>query len=381
MSKHDFAEMEFEKRQANVRAVMRDHQLDLLLVISPININYLVGWRGKGYQHFQCLFFTLDQAPLVLLSKLAERAELLDHSLADEIRTWLQPQNPIDILKDIFNQRRFRGLRVGLEAPAYYLSPHQYEEIKEFLGNSVLDVTYLIEKIKWVKSPAEIEYIRKAAFIADEGMRSFVSAVSEGRSELEVAAEAHRTMMALGSDSPPSPMNFGSGERCCYSHALPSERRLKRGDFMHNEYGAAYKRYCATIGRVMCLGTPAPRMKEIYQAVRDASDACIAEIRHGVPTVVPHQAVKRVFDSAGLSKYQLHTSGYGIAPGFPPAWGESIHIFEGSEEILKSGMVLSVEPPIYIYEEKLGARLIDNVLVTDDGCEVLSHFPRDLAVL
>ena len=140
---------------------------------------------------------------MVFLSKLAERAEPLDNSLADDIRTWLQPQNPIDVLKDILEEKRFRSLRIGLEAPAYYLSPHQYEQIKEFTGNSTTDATYLIEKLKWIKSSAEIEYIRRAAYIADEGMRSFVYALSEGRTELEVAAEAHRTMMALGSVARP----------------------------------------------------------------------------------------------------------------------------------------------------------------------------------
>jgi Xaa-Pro dipeptidase len=90
----------------------------------------------------------------------------------------------------------------------------------------------------------------------------------------------------------------------------------------------------------MCLGKPAIRMREIYQAVRDASDACIAEIKNGVPAIRPHQAVKKVLESAGLSKYQ-DTSGYGIAPGFPPAWGESIHMFDGTEEVLnfRNGVV------------------------------------------
>ena len=379
MSKQDFEPSEFEHRHRQVRKAMEDARIDLLLVISPVNLNYLIGWRGKGYQHFQCLFFARDSERLVFVVKLAEKAQVLDETLANEVRTWLQPDDPLIEVKKVLEEKNYHRLRIGLEAPAYFLAPQQFLGLREILGNSlVLDATYLIENLKLVKSAPELSYIRKAASLADKGLRSFVNAIEEGRTELEIAAEAHKTMMALGSDSPASPMNFGSGERSCYAHALPSERRLKRGDFMHNEFGAAYRRYCATLGRIMCLGEPTKRMHEIYQAVRQASDACIAEIKDGVPAIKPHEAARRVLREFGMEQYQVHTTGYGIAPGFPPAWGESIQMFRGSTATLKAGMVLSVEPPVYIHEERLGARMIDNVVVTETGAEILSKFTREI---
>jgi Xaa-Pro dipeptidase len=150
---------------------------------------------------------------------------------------------------------------------------------------------------------------------------------------------------------------------------------------MHIEYGATYRRYCVTIGRQLCLGEPTPRMREIYQVVRNACDACIAEIRSGVPARRPHEAAKRVIADAGMDRYRVHTTGYGIAPGFPPSWGEHIHLFADSTYTLEAGMVVSVEPPIMIHEERLGARIIDNVLVTDSGAEILSGFTRDLILI
>ena len=121
-------------------------------------------------------------------------------------------------------------------------------------------------------------------------------------------------------------------------------------------------------------------MREIYDLVRRACDACIAEIRAGVPAVVPHEAAKRVIEEAGLGHGRVHTTGYGLAPGFPPTWGEPIHMFGGSSYTLEAGMVITVEPPVFLGEEKLGARLVDNVLVTKDGCEILSKSSRDLIV-
>ena len=108
-------------------------------------------------------------------------------------------------------------------------------------------------------------------------------------------------------------------------------------------------------------------MRELYDVVRRACDACIAEIRDGVPAVVPHEAAKRVIGEAGLERGRVHTSGYGLAPGFPPTWGEPLHMLGGSPYTLRAGMVVSVEPPVFLGDERIGARIIDNVLVTQDG--------------
>jgi Xaa-Pro dipeptidase len=96
--------------------------------------------------------------------------------------------------------------------------------------------------------------------------------------------------------------------------------------------------------------------------------------------VQPHEAAKRVIGEAGMERYRVHTSGYGLAPGFPPTWGEPMHMIGGSRYTLRAGMVVSVEPPIFIGEERIGARIIDNVLVTANGCELLSRFSRDIIV-
>lgn len=384
MSKHDFALEEFEARQARVRAAMEGEGIDLLLVLAPVNINYLIGCRAKGYQEPQVLFFTLEPGPLTVLTRLADVPELTDLSLANEVRGWggREPEDPMDVVEGILKEKGYLARRIGLEVPDYYLSAHHYLRYKAFLGEAlVAEPTLLIETLKLVKSAAEIVYIRRAAAIADAAMQTGVGCIAEGMTELQVAAEMHRTLMAEGSDAAASPMNFATGERTCYAHGMPSERRIGKGDFMHIEYGAAYKRYCVTIGRQMCLGAPTPRMRELYQVVREASDACIAEMGPGVPAVRPHEAAKKVIADAGLDRYRLHTTGYGIAPGFPPSWGETIHMFGDSTYTLEAGMVLSVEPPVMIREEKLGARIIDDILITESGAEILSTFTRDLIEL
>src|SRR6185436_19991789 len=135
------------------------------------------------------------------------------------------------------------------------------------------------------------------------------------------------------------PINIVSGERSSYSHGAPTLRKLRRGDFGSVEYGSAYKRYTSTIGRQFSIGKPTARMIELTDLVRRAGDAQMAAIRDGVPALVPHEAAKKVIGDAGLDHGRVHTSGYGLAPGFPPTWGEPMHMFGGSTYTLRAGMV------------------------------------------
>jgi Xaa-Pro dipeptidase len=156
---------------------------------------------------------------------------------------------------------------------------------------------------------------------------------------------------------------------------------MQNGDLIHTEYGASYRRYNATIGRVFSLGKPTKRMREIYDVVRDACDACIATMKDGVPAIDAHEAARKVIVKAGMEDYRLHTSGYILGPAFPPLWVGDVNMIGGSEDILQENMILSIEPPVFIAEEGLGARIIDNVRVTKTGAEIMSRTTRDLVVV
>jgi len=147
------------------------------------------------------------------------------------------------------------------------------------------------------------------------------------------------------------------------------------------EYGATFKRYTSTIGRQFCIGPVSSRTREIYDVVRHASDVMISLIRSGVPAVVPHEAAKQIIEQAGFGPGRVHLSGYGLAPGFPPGWAEPIYLFGGSTYTLQAGMVLTIEPPIFLDKEPRGVRIIDNVLVTPSGAELLSQSSRELIEL
>ena len=384
MSRHDFTAAEFADRRRRLRAALRERNIDWLVVIHPVSIHWLTGSDAKSYQEFQCLFFSAEEAPLVVLARAGEVAELRDDALVDEVVGWGGgiAEDPIPHFTAVAKRLGLMDARIGLEVPAYYLHPHHYLALREVLGTSlVAEPSTLVHDLKLVKSPAEIACIREAARLADAAMAVFASALRPGRSELSVAGEVMAALMKAGSGIAASPINLVSGERSGFSHGAPTQRLLRAGDFGSVEYGATWKRYTATIGRQFSMGPPTARMLGLYDIVRRAQDACIAAIRPGVGASVPHDAARAVIAEAGLDAHRVHTTGYGLAPGFPPSWGEPLHMLNDSPYTLEAGMVLSIEPPVFIAAERLGARLIDNVLVTEDGAEMLTGASRDLIVV
>lgn len=384
MSRHDFSQEEFADRLARVREAMAAAGLDWLVAIHPVSIHWLTGSEAKSYQEFQCLLIGGNGEPMVVLTRQGECHEFETDSLADEVIGWGggEVEDPVAAFARLANRLGLTRSRVGLEVPAYYLHPHHYSGLRGVLGDAFIsEATDLIADLKLVKSDTEIGYIRKAAAIADKALSDFAAELAPGQSELALAGTVYASLLKNGSGIAASPINLVSGERSAYSHGGPTIRTLKDGDFINIEFGATYRRYTSTIGRQYCLGTPTRRMTEIYAVVREASNAMIASIRDGVAASDVHEKARHVIARAGLERWRVHTSGYGLAPGFPPSWGEPLHMMGASRYVLRTGMVVTVEPPVFVADEGLGVRIIDNVLVTPAGAELLSAASRDLVCI
>jgi Xaa-Pro dipeptidase len=384
MSKHDFAPAEFADRLARLRTAMAAAELDWLLVLHPVSIRWLIGQDTKSYTVFQCLPISAKPGPLIMFTRGTERSEFAADTMAEELRTYSggEPEDPMPVFARFLDELGVSKGRVGMEIPGGYLQPAHYLQVKAMLGSALVqEPCGVLMALRAIKSPAEIAYIRQASDIAALALKTMLSAVKAGVSELELAAVAYHTLLSNGSGLPASTMNLMTGERSAFALGGPTERRMRPGDTGLVEMGAARRRYSSTLGRQWVLGQPTARLRDLHATMVQASDACLAEMRDGAPAIVPHEASKRVIAGAGLDQYRAHTTGYGMAPGFPPSWGESPNMFGGTKDVLRAGMVVSVEPAIFLPEESLGVRIIDNVLVTETGIEILSRTPRDLVVV
>lgn len=382
MGRADFPAAEFDRRLKLVREAMAARGLETLVVIHPASIHWLTGSEAKSYQEFQCIFVGVaDNAPLVVLTRAGEVHEFETDARVDEVVGWGGgiAEDPIAAFETVARRHGLFGKRTGLEVSGYYLHPYHYEKLRDLIGAGQLtDATTLVADLRMVKSPLELACVREAARLADVGMAQFLADLETGRSELELAGGVYGALLRAGSGIAASPINLVTGPRSAYAHGAPTERRLQTGDYGNIEFGATFKRYTATIGRQFAMGRPIARMRELYDVVRSASDAMIALIRDGTPALEVHEAARRVIIAAGLERYRVHLSGYGLGPSFPPSWAEPLHLIDGTHYTLRAGMVITIEPPVFVGEEGLGARIIDNVIVTEIGADLLATTPREL---
>jgi Xaa-Pro dipeptidase len=170
MSKHDFTAEEFQSRRDRVRAAIGQAGLDWFIAFHPVSIHWLTGSDAKSYQEFQCLLISAEPGPISVLTREGERNEFLEDALVDELLTFggPEPEDPVEVFERLIDSQGLRAKRIGMEVPAYYLHPHDYERVKRFLGDSlVAEPNNLIHDLKLVKSSREIEYIRQASRIAD----------------------------------------------------------------------------------------------------------------------------------------------------------------------------------------------------------------------
>jgi Xaa-Pro dipeptidase len=384
MARSDFAPEEFAARRAALFAAMQRRGLSTFLAIHPTSIHWLTGSETKGYQAFQCVVANAATKRLVLFTRESERAEAQDEALADDIVCWggARGGDPVDGVVSLVRGMAPAGSGArGMEVPAYYLHPHQYLRLKQALDIAAAgECPNLVAELRLVKSPAEIACIREAARIADLCVLAVRDALAAGRTERELASALYASALANGADVPTVPVNLVSGPRAAYSHGSPSSRRLEPGDTGNVEFCIPFKRHTVSLGRQFSLGPAAARVRELHAVLRQAADACIAAIRDGATAGVAHRAAADVIDGAGLREHRVHTLGYAVAPAFAPATGDALQLAEGSTQVLKAGMLLSICPNVFIGEERLGVRLVDNVLVTQDGAEILSTVPRDILV-
>jgi Xaa-Pro dipeptidase len=346
---------------------MAEQGLDWLVLFHPVSIRWLTGSDAKSYQEFQCLLVPAADGPIAMMAREGERAEILDDALVDRLETFGGGENedPIPRFGRLVRRARpacgpCRRRGAGLLPPPSSL---RCDPRPVRLGVRRGD------RPRSRSQPGEVAGRTRLHQAGGGDRRRDADNLWRGAACGPQRARGRRrglwcALLARGSGLAASPINLVSGERSCYSHGAPTDRTLRAGDYGSVEYGATFRRYTATLGRQFCLGQPSARMRELHEIARRACDACIAHIRDGAPATAPHEAAKRVIGEAGLEHGRVHTSGYGLAPGFPPSWGEPMHMIGASRYTLRAGMVLSVEPPVFLHEEGLGARIIDNVLVT-----------------
>lgn len=230
----------------------------------------------------------------------------------------------------------------------------------------------LLAPIRMRKDPAEIDVLRRAAATADAGVRAAAEVCRPGASEREVADAAAAAIRAAGAETVAFTI-VASGPNSAFPHHETTNRRLRLGEPVLLDLGSRLEGYCSDITRMVFLGEPTPKYREVHAVVEDAVRAALATIRPAVPIAEVDRAARHVIATAGYSEFFVHRTGHGIGltTHEPPS------IVDTDTTPLEEGMVFSVEPGIYLPGE-FGVRLEEIVVVTPRGPEILSRLQRHL---
>jgi len=227
-----------------------------------------------------------------------------------------------------------------------------------------------------VKTQAEIDCITKAAALGDKCFAHILGFIRPGLSDQDVASEIERFLFENGAEELAFPTICVSGERGSLPHGEPSEKLIRNGEFLTMDFGAVIDGYCGDMTRTVAIGAPTSEMKEVYETVLEAQLAAIDFIRAGARCFDADEIARDIITDAGFGDYFPHGLGHGV--------GKLVHeaptLNSKSEEILESGMVVTIEPGIYI-PDRFGVRIEDLAIVTESGIINLVESPKELIEL
>jgi len=256
-------------------------------------------------------------------------------------------------------------------------SLHNYQLLQEKLRGKGLELVPLkgpVEGLRRRKDEDEIAKIREAVALTDRAFEHILSFIRPGLSEREIAWELEKFLRENGSDGLAFPSIVAAGPNSALPHATPTDYRLKEGELVLFDLGGRYEGYCADMTRVIVLGEPTARQCEVYEIVLRAQEAALAGIKPGMGGVEADALAREVIKEAGYSDYFGHGLGHGV--GLAVHEGPRLS-YLAEDDVLEPGMVVTVEPGIYLPGE-FGIRIEDLCVVRDHGLEVLTRSPKGL---
>lgn len=352
-------------RRARTEAALANLKIDALLITNLHNVRYLTGFTGSNgalvlYRDRRALFFTDPRYTVQASQEVDCKVRVAKGPFTDSVSRELEKTRP---------------KRIGFEQE--HLTYARVEALKKKIPSrsELTGVSGLIEKQRMVKDAGEIERIRASVDLnsraLDIGLRRF----KIGMSERDLAAEIDFQSRKLGAEAPAFDTIVAAGERAALPHAHPGDAKIGPGMLLI-DMGAFRNGYASDMTRMAFIGPPPAKYKNAYQAVLDAQLAAIDATRAGAASAAVDRAARRVLKAHKLEREFVHSTGHGLGLEIhePPRLGQK------DTTKLQAGMAITIEPGIYI-EGWGGIRIEDTVLVTENGCEILTPTSKELRVI
>lgn len=353
------------KRLTKLREKMKESNIDGLLVTSSYNRRYISRFTGTA----GAVLITETKALLITDFRYLDQAN-------DQAENYHIVKHETSLNEEIANQINELGIeKLGFEKEN--VSYGQYEEYKALFTNTTLvAISGMIENLRLIKDEQEIKILKEAAQIADSAFEHIIKYIKPGLTELSVSNELEFFMRRQGAASSSFDIIVASGIRSALPHGVATNKVIKKGELVTLDFGAYYKGYCSDITRTVAVGKPSNELEEIYYTVLEAQKRGMSGIKPGITGKQADALTRDYITEQGYGEYFGHSTGHGL--------GMEVHEGPGlskkSDTILESGMVVTVEPGIYISGVG-GTRIEDDTVITKDGNETLTYSTKKLLIL
>lgn len=368
-----FPREDYLARVEKVRAELARTGQDALVAFLPETVTYLTGFFTRGYSSFQFAVIPLEGEPVLFCRDVEEY--YLDATCVFPKRVmWTDSDDRIAVAARAIREAAGAKAKLAIEMQAWTLSVARYEALRAALPETVWsDMSRFTTQTRFIKSPAEIAYQRKAAKAAEAGMAAGIASAKAGATEREMAAEICAAMIRAGSDLP-GPGVLSSGERAYHLHGGYSDRVLAKGDIVQLETTPNVRHYHARFMRPIKVAEATEEEHRIVEQLVAIQDAAIAAVKPGVAATVPDAIYRDGVLSAGLRETYTNKTFYSVGLMLQPNGGEPLEAEPTASWSFQPGMTF------HTYVLAKGFGMSETIAITQDGCERLTTFPRQLFV-
>lgn len=364
-----------QARLARVAEVAKARGASAVALVPGSNLRYSTGLRFHLSERPIIAFVTAEGELALIVPKLEAPQVEARPELNVRCFSWSDEEGPEGAFGQAAEALGLKGAALGVDGMTMRVSEGLSLQ-RAAPGLKLVPVEHDLIRIRAIKSAPEVAAMRRAIEISEQALAGLMGWLKPGLTELQIAARLGQLMSEAGSEGPAFTTTVLSGPKSALPHGSTGERVLQEGELLLFDFGATYQGYPADITRTFVLGEASAQQRELHQVVLEANRAATEAVVPGVPMGEIDRAARRVIEAAGYGAYFIHRTGHGL--------GLDVHepipqLAAGVTEPLQKGMMLTIEPGIYLPEVG-GVRIEDDVLVGDQGAEVLTRYPRTLAL-
>ncbi len=381
-----FTRAEHMARQATLRAALAERGFDAILVFAQESHFWLTGYDTGGFVFFQSAVVTAEDSPITLLTRRPDLLQARQTSTIEDIRLWWDAEDadPAGALREILREKGLQGKRVAVEMNTHGLTGWNLHRIQTAMaGFCTLEFDgHLIRLLRLVKSPAEIEIMRRAGRLLDDSLTAVIAAARPGVMDSTLTATYLSVVLGGGGDMPPNAPLFNSGARALYGRGVSQPRRVEAVDQILVEYPVAVRRYNVKTEWTILLGQATDRQRHMFDTVRTTLDRMTEITRPGTTLGEIFDAHAHGLDSGGYAAHRFGATGYSVGLTYAPtSMDVPPMIYAGNPMVCVPGMVLFFHVMLGDSDSGYAMGVGHTLLVTEGAPEVLTRLPPDLTVI